>query len=361
MNNNNDQVEQKRVAVETAMMVKLGIDLHAEDAVVCRQDGDQLPKPAVRMEVEDLLERVAELIAAGHRVESCYEAGPCGYTLHRGLMKLGANNRVVVPRRWDPEGKRVKTDRRDAQELCDALDRWLRGNKSAFSVVCVPTEQQEEHRAMGRQRAMLVKELHRCVVRGHGLMLTAGVRAPARWWRPLIWIQWSTRLSAELRKRVETWQRQALQLEREIAQWTKQVEAFGEHHLVLKGIGTLTTVLLEMEVLDWNRFTGRRQVGGYTGLCPSEYSTGFTAAPRQHLQARQSPHASFAGGSNLEIVEMATRLSVAIEIACSNRCSRTKACSSRRRPASGNRFMAYPHPPLQTRADRFAAAFERLK
>lgn len=275
MNNNKDQVEQKRVAVETAMMVKLGIDLHAEDAVVCRQDGDQLPKPAVRMEVEDLLERVAELIAAGHRVESCYEAGPCGYTLHRGLIKLGANNRVVVPRRWDPEGKRVKTDRRDAQELCDALDRWLRGNKSAFSVVRVPTEQQEERRAVGRQRAMLVKELHRCVVRGHGLMLTAGVRAPARWWRPLIWIEWSTTLSAELRKRVETWQRQALQLEKEIAQWTKRVEAFGKHHLVLKGIGTLTTVLLEMEVLDWNRFTGRRQVGGYTGLCPSEYSTGL--------------------------------------------------------------------------------------
>jgi transposase len=27
-------------------------------------------------------------------------------------------------------------------------------------------------------------------------------------------------------------------------------------------------------VIDWNRFNNRRQVGSYTGLCPSEHSSG---------------------------------------------------------------------------------------
>lgn len=264
----------ERVAVETAMIVKLGMDLHATDVMVCQQNEGQLPKPSRRMTVEDLLEWVAELIAGGHRVESCYEAGPCGYTLHRKLIALGAVNRVVVPRQWDPERKRVKTDRRDARELCDALDRYLRGNTGAFSVVHVPTEKQEERRALGRQRGMLVKERQRCVVRGHGLMLTAGVQAPAGWWEPQTWLELSNNMPTELRARVETWQCQALQLEMQIGKWTKKVEALGKGQITLKGVGTLTTVLLEMEVFDWNRFSGRRQVAGYTGLCPSEYSTG---------------------------------------------------------------------------------------
>lgn len=82
MNNNNvETVVMERAAVQTAvtMVVKLGLDLHAADVVVCRQDGERLPKPARRMTVEQLLEMVAGLRAAGVRVESCYEAGPCGY------------------------------------------------------------------------------------------------------------------------------------------------------------------------------------------------------------------------------------------------------------------------------------------
>lgn len=256
------------------MTVKLGMDLHAQDVVVSRQNDGQIPKPACRMRHEELLEVVAGLVARGHRVESCYEAGPCGYTLHRKLLEMGASNRVIVPRKWDGEGKRVKTDRRDAREICDALDRYLRGNNTAFTVVYVPTEEQEESRALGRQRGMLVKERQRCVVRGHGLMLTAGVQAEPGWWQRKAWGELAKTLPAELRTRVETWQRQALQYEAEIEAWTKRVESAGKKQILIKGLGLLTTTLLGMEVCDWTRFGGRRQVGGYSGLCPSEYSTG---------------------------------------------------------------------------------------
>ena len=255
------------------MTVKLGIDLHAADAVVCRQDGDKVPKPPRRMEPKAVAAVVAELCAAGAQVYSCYEAGPCGYGLHRQLVAVGARNVVVVPRRWDPQGRRVKTDRRDARQLCDALDRYLRGNGAAFSVVRVPTEEEEQRRAVSRQRGMLLKERQRAVLRGHGLMLTAGVQAPPGWWRAPRWAQLASELPAELKERVQCWQQQAVGLEAQVEAWTAKVERYARAPIP-KGIGALTAGSLAVEILDWGRFRGRRAVSSYTGLCPSEDSSG---------------------------------------------------------------------------------------
>lgn len=51
-----------------------------------------------------------------------YEAGPCGYDLHRQQKALcqrpGWSNYVVAPQCWDERGRRVKTDQRDARERC---------------------------------------------------------------------------------------------------------------------------------------------------------------------------------------------------------------------------------------------------
>ena len=38
----------------------------------------------------------------------------------------------------------------------------------------------------------------------------------------------------------------------------------------------MTSVVIEREIGNWQRFTNRRQVGSYTGLCPGEYSSGQT-------------------------------------------------------------------------------------
>jgi transposase len=41
-----------------------------------------------------------------------------------------------------------------------------------------------------------------------------------------------------------------------------------------KGLGALTEQIIGNEVVDWKRFNNRRQVSSYTGLCPSEHSSG---------------------------------------------------------------------------------------
>jgi transposase len=74
-----------------------------------------------------------------------------GYTLHRALVAHGVKNMVVAPQKLCGP-KRQKTDALDARALVDRLDRWLRGNRHAFSVVRVPTPEEEQARAQARLR-----------------------------------------------------------------------------------------------------------------------------------------------------------------------------------------------------------------
>jgi transposase len=184
------------------------------------------------------------------------------------------SNVVVAPQRWDERGRRVKTDKRDARELVDRLDRYLRGNTNAFSVVRVPTVEEEQRRALVRQRGAVLKERNRCVLRGHGLLLAQGVRAASGWWRPALWPKFAASLPPWLAEQAGLWQAQALNFERELKVMNAKVCSLSEGKVIPKGIGALTAALLESEVLDWHRFKNRRQVASYTGLCPSEHSSG---------------------------------------------------------------------------------------
>ncbi|MCC5023833.1 MAG: transposase [Candidatus Synoicihabitans palmerolidicus] len=55
-----------------------------------------------------------------------------------------------------------------------------------------------------------------------------------------------------------------------------------------KGMGTVIFEHMEREVCDWNRFDTRKQVGSYTGLCPSEDTSDRRRFQGLDHQARQS-------------------------------------------------------------------------
>jgi transposase len=58
------------------------------------------------------------LLRSGKPLAFCYEAGPCGYGVHRQLTKLGHRCDVVAPSLIPKKsGDRVKTNRRDATML----------------------------------------------------------------------------------------------------------------------------------------------------------------------------------------------------------------------------------------------------
>jgi hypothetical protein len=62
--------------VETkAETIKLGMDLHARDVVVCVQVDGALPQRPQKMTTAELLVLVRGLVAAGRKVYCCYETG----------------------------------------------------------------------------------------------------------------------------------------------------------------------------------------------------------------------------------------------------------------------------------------------
>ena len=75
----------------------------------------------------------------------------------------------------------------DARALLDNLERYLRGNRDAMSVIAVPSAEQEQQRSVVRYREQLMRNRRRAEARGRALALTQGILAPAGWWRPGAW------------------------------------------------------------------------------------------------------------------------------------------------------------------------------
>lgn len=259
--------------VETkAETIKLGMDLHARDVVVGVQlDGARVQRPQ-KLTVPELLTVARGLVAAGRKVYACYEAGPCGYTLHRELLAAGATNYVVVPEALGG-ARQQKTDRLDALALTDRLDRYVRGNPKAFGVVTVPTPAQEQARAQGRVRDQLKRSRHQWAARGKSLLLTQGHHLTGDWWTQRRWAELQPTLPAWLATELEIMREVLLPIDRAEKAQRQRLEAAAPKTLP-KAIGALTWVLLAREICDWGRFKNRRQVSSYTGLCPGVHQSG---------------------------------------------------------------------------------------
>jgi transposase len=256
-----------------ARVIKLGLDVHASLIVVVRQVDQQASQPPQRFSEEAFIGFVNRQLAQAESVHSCYEAGPFGHVLHRRLVALGVRNLVVRPRDWSTYGERVKTDGRDAGALCSCLDRYLAGNAGALAVVWIPSEAQEASRSIGRQRQTLARERVRLTLRGKGLARLRGLTIPAEWWQERTFPKLD--LPDDLRAQLAGWQRILLPIDAELAVLTDQLQAAAPAELPCY-LGAMTWELLRREVGDWRRFRNRRQVASYTGLCPSEHSSGHS-------------------------------------------------------------------------------------
>jgi transposase len=301
MNNNNKNTttktetqEQAAVEAETtvkAEQIKLGIDVHLDRYVVVRIIDGGTPQPPQRFQPVEFLLWVAKQLILANKVLTCYEAGPFGYCLHRKLERMGTTNYVVRPRDWDEYGKKVKTDKRDAKQLALHLDRYVSGNHDAFCVVRVPTSEQEQERSLSRQRESFQRERQRLAAQGRSHALYYGEHIQGQWWREEVWKPLATQLPAIVVNLLEPLRRLIAALEVELKTRTQEIEAAAPEQLPV-GVGKLTSEILEREVADWNRFKNRRQVGSYTGLCPSEDSSSnrrFQGSINKHGNRRLRP------------------------------------------------------------------------
>lgn len=281
-------------------VIKLGLDIHSQTYVVVAQHDHASLRPPRRFAPGEFVPWVAELLAAGHAVQVVYEACGFGFGLCRALQKAGARCYVIAPRKLDEQRTGVKTDARDAATLCQRLSRYVDGNTRELAVIRVPSEEEEQQRHIPRQRESLVRLRTRLQAQGRGLLVSHSQAAPPHWWRSQTWTRLGKVLPSWLVVRLAVLRPILASLDTQIAALSLELEAAAAQDLP-RGLGKLTSVALSREVCDWRRFSNRRQVASYTGLCPGEHSSG-----NKRVQGSVTKH----GNPRLRasLVELAWRL-----------------------------------------------------
>src|SRR6516164_5297200 len=224
-------------------------------------------------------------------IVACYEAGRDGFWLHRFLLAQGFENLVLdstsieVNRRK----RRAKSDRLDAIKLVEMLIRWCNGEKKVWSVVRVPTVEDEDHRQLHRELIVLKIERTAHINAIKGLLAGLGLQAsvdenfPERLEQLRQWDGSAVPegLRGRLLREFERWRlvgRQIHELEKERTEAIRagagpEVEQVRQL-LNLKGIGENGAWLLVNELFAWRRFENRRQLGSLAGLTPTPYDSG---------------------------------------------------------------------------------------
>jgi transposase len=250
----------------------------------------------------DLTQLDVEIAAAKARfglapdapVVTCYEAGRDGFWLHRALTARGLTSHVVdsASISENRRARRAKSDRLDATALVRLLLRHHAGERGVWSVVHVPSAEEEDRRHLHRELFTLTRERTRQVNRIKGLLALHGIVLPKPRGlpaRPPELRDWSgAPLPPAAAARVaREWTRlRALQRDVVALRATRRqlLDAPGaasdpllrqvEQLRALRGIGEVSARRYATEFFAWRAFRNRRQVAGLAGLTPTTRSSG---------------------------------------------------------------------------------------
>lgn len=263
----------------------IGLDVHAESLVIAVAEGGGQQSPEVWKKIPYKLPQLLDelrLLGRHATLRVCYEAGPTGFGLQRFLQTQGIDCVVVAPALVPRKaGVRIKTDRRDACNLAQ----YLRSGE--LTPIWIPDEQTEAIRDLERARedARLAERrarqhLLKFLLR-HDRRFTAGKQHWTRThWRWILQQRFEheplhrvladyirtaqeasdrvRRLSQDIGELIQGWA---------LAPLVKNLQAF-------HGVQQLTAVAVSAEIGNFQRFRKATQFMAFTGLIPSEQTTG---------------------------------------------------------------------------------------
>jgi transposase len=230
-------------------------------------------------------------LPADARVVSCYEAGRDGFWIHRFLQSQHVDNIVVdaasieVNRR----ARRAKSDSLDAGKLLTMLMRYHNGEKKLWSVVNVPSPEDDDRRQPHRELSALKTERTEHSNRIKGLLAGLGLDvdvdgklverlAALRLWDGSML---PTNIHQRILREFERWKlvdRQVHDLDnaqRRAIRDDATVDVEKVRRLMdLKAIGPVSATLFVREFFGWRKIKNRRELASLAGLCPTPYNSG---------------------------------------------------------------------------------------
>jgi len=263
----------------------VGLDVHAATiAVAVAEANGEVRSLGLIPNRPEALRRLMHKLGPAERLRVCYEAGPCGYALYRQMVELGVRCEVVAPTLIPVKpGERVKTDRRDARKLARSY------RAGDLTPVWVPDGAHEALRDLVRAREVAKADQLRARHRLLKFLLRQGRRPPAatkawttKWWA---WAreqrfeypaQQTVLLDylAELEHAAARLERLEQALAVAIASAPEKLRAVIAGLQALRGIAQLSALTIISEVGELSRFGRPRQLMAYSGLTPSEHSSG---------------------------------------------------------------------------------------
>jgi len=263
--------------------VFVGMDVHKDSIVVAYSVGfgevEVIGKIAPR--VSDIDRLCKRMQSKASNVVFVYEAGPCGYGIHRQLTAKGYPCMVCAPSPIPRKpGERVKTDRRDAAKLVRAL------RAGDLSPVHLPTVEDEAFRDLVRAWGAARQDLKQARQRLKAFLLVHDVRYSGRAdWGPAHrrWISgysfnspWQQLAFEEHRRTIEDRLAQCTRLETALREMAPQWRFYPTIQTLqaLRGIQFTTAIGMLAELGDLSRFDHPRQLTAWLGLTPSEHSSG---------------------------------------------------------------------------------------
>jgi transposase len=263
------------------------MDVHKDTIVVAITTAGDVGKatpygtfPNTAAALEKLAKRLRQ--TSSGLLKFCYEAGPCGYGVHRTLTRLGEDCVVVAPSMIPRKsGDRQKNDKRDAAGLA-VLHRG-----GLLTAVWVPDAAHEAMRDLIRSRLAAVRAVRTARQQLSAFLLrheriypngrTAWTKAHRRWLVDQNFAQpaqqivleesiEAVRLGEQRRDRVDGY------LRAQIPSWS--LSPLVRNLSALRGLDTIASAGLAAAIGDPSRFATAPDFMAYLGLVPSEHSTG---------------------------------------------------------------------------------------
>src|ERR687886_2487515 len=165
-------MQRRRVMGECITFI--GLDVHKQTITVALAESGKRGEVRDYGQIANTPEALKRLLSKLSRsgagqLKFCYEAGPCGYGIHRQLTAAGHECSVVAPSLIPRKpGERIKTDRRDANTLA-------RLNRAGeLTSVWVPDPAHEAMRDLVRARLAAVRHLRQARQQLSGFLLRHG-------------------------------------------------------------------------------------------------------------------------------------------------------------------------------------------
>ena len=266
-----------------------GLDVHQRTIVIA--EATQFGEPIYRETLDHTpaqVKRFFQKMAKESPIFTVYEAGGCGYVLHRQLEGLGVNNLICAPSKIArASGNKVKNDKRDAIMLARLLRNQILTGQKELHDVYIPEIEDEVIREKIRQRAAFKRQakvtqnqimgMLRRHGKRYGLTKTAWTKTYRAW---LLRVDFGNATLQDIfRVYLDNLSDQEEKVAKCDAAISELCQEWNKAQVVnslraLRGFQVLNASAIVAEIGCFSRFETASEIMAFIGLTPSESSSG---------------------------------------------------------------------------------------